>query len=117
MTGTGAQSTSSASCAATGRRCERRSHAPSPDARSPRPIAMHRFPYRRGTSTSPGFSTGPAAGGREVVLPGNREYVAGDEIVRPQGGLARGAGGGASPDGEGEDAFRFHLSREEFLDF
>lgn len=64
----------------------------------------------------PVFSHG-AGGRREVVLPGNREYVAGDEIVRPQGGSAQGAGGGASPDGEGEDAFRFHLSREEFLDF
>jgi len=64
----------------------------------------------------PVFSHG-AGGRREVVLPGNREYVAGDEIVRPQGGWAQGAGGGASPDGEGEDAFRFHLSREEFLDF
>lgn len=64
----------------------------------------------------PAFSHG-AGGRREVVLPGNREYVAGDEIARPQGGWAQGAGGGASPDGEGEDAFRFHLSREEFLDF
>lgn len=64
----------------------------------------------------PVFSHG-AGGRRELVLPGNREYVAGDEIVRPQGGSAQGAGGGASPDGEGEDAFRFHLSREEFLDF
>ncbi len=64
----------------------------------------------------PAFSHG-AGGRREVVLPGNREYVVGDEIVRPQGGSAQGAGAGASPDGEGEDAFRFHLSREEFLDF
>ena len=64
----------------------------------------------------PTFSHG-AGGRREVVLPGNREYVAGDEIARPQGGAAQGAGGGASPDGEGEDAFRFHLSREAFLDF
>lgn len=64
----------------------------------------------------PAFSHG-AGGRREVVLPGNREYVPGDEIERPQGGSAQGAGRGASPDGEGEDAFRFHLSREEFLDF
>lgn len=64
----------------------------------------------------PAFSHG-AGGRREVVLPGNREYVAGDEIVRPQGGSAQGAGGRASPGGEAEDAFRFHLSREEFLDF
>ncbi|OGA00899.1 MAG: hypothetical protein A3H35_12670 [Betaproteobacteria bacterium RIFCSPLOWO2_02_FULL_62_17] len=64
----------------------------------------------------PVFSHG-AGGRREFVLPGNREYVCGDELARPQGGSAQGAGGRASPDGEGEDAFRFHLSRKEFLDF
>lgn len=56
-----------------------------------------------------------AGGKRELVLPGNKEYVSGDEIQRPDGGGA-GAGGGASDDGEAEDAFRFRLSREEFLD-
>jgi len=55
-------------------------------------------------------------GKRDVVLPGNKEYVTGDEIPRPSGG-GRGSGSGASDDGEGEDAFRFRLSREEFLDF
>ncbi len=51
-------------------------------------------------------------GDREFVLPGNREYVTGDRIERPQGGA--GAGG---PPGHGEstDDFVFSLSREEFL--
>jgi uncharacterized protein len=57
-----------------------------------------------------------AGGRREVILPGNQEYVTGDEIQRPPSG-GRGQGSGASDDGEGEDAFRFRLSREEFLDF
>jgi hypothetical protein len=57
-----------------------------------------------------------AAGGfREHVLPGNKEYLEGDTIPRPRGG--RGGGGSeGSPDGEGEDAFRFALTQEEFLD-
>lgn len=52
---------------------------------------------------------------RDHVLPGNKEYRAGDEIPRPPSG---GGGGGSegSPDGSGEDEFRFVLSREEFLD-
>ena len=57
-----------------------------------------------------------AGGKREVILPGNKQFVTGDEIQRPPGG-GRGQGSGASDDGEGEDAFRFRLSREEFLDF
>jgi uncharacterized sporulation protein YeaH/YhbH (DUF444 family) len=57
-----------------------------------------------------------AGGRREVILPGNQEYVTGDEIQRPPGG-GQGQGSGASDDGEGEDAFRFRLTREEFLDF
>jgi uncharacterized sporulation protein YeaH/YhbH (DUF444 family) len=54
-------------------------------------------------------------GVRDHVLPGNKEYRAGDEIQRPPSG---GGGGGneGSPDGAGEDEFRFVLSREEFLD-
>ncbi len=64
----------------------------------------------------PVFSHG-AGGQRDVVLPGNREYVTGDELARPPAGAGQGGGGRASPDGEGEDAFRFRLSRAEFLDF
>jgi len=54
-------------------------------------------------------------GRRDHVLPGNKEYREGDTIARPQGG---GGGGGSegSPDGGGEDAFRFALTQDEFLD-
>jgi hypothetical protein len=55
-------------------------------------------------------------GVREVVHPGNQEYVKGDRIERPQGGGGRGSGRGqASDSGEGEDDFVFHLSKEEFM--
>src|SRR4051812_3828901 len=61
----------------------------------------------------PSFHLG-SGGIRDHVLPGNKEYREGDEIPRPPGG---GGGGGSegSPDGGGEDAFRFVLTREEFL--
>lgn len=54
---------------------------------------------------------------REIVHPGNQEYVQGDRIERPKGG---GGGGGsgqgqASDQGEGEDDFVFALSKEEFM--
>jgi len=64
--------------------------------------------------TEPIFSPG-IGGRREIVLPGNKEYVTGDELQRPQSG--GGGGNGASNEGESEDSFRFRLSREEFLDF
>ena len=62
----------------------------------------------------PSFHLG-SGGVRDHVLPGNKEYREGDEISRPPSG---GGGGGSegSPDGGGEDSFRFVLSREEFLD-
>src|SRR5205823_6114583 len=60
----------------------------------------------------PRFRHGPG-GVRDDVLPGNRKFVEGDIIPRPEGG---GGGGAGSGEGDGEDAFRFVLSREEFLD-
>ena len=55
-------------------------------------------------------------GTREVVHPGNREYVQGDRIEKPQGGGGQGSGNGqASDSGEGEDDFVFSLSKEEFM--
>ena len=53
-------------------------------------------------------------GKREMVHPGNREYVRGDRIDRPKGGQGKG-GGQASDTGEGDDDFVFHLSKEEFM--
>ena len=54
-------------------------------------------------------------GKREMVHPGNKDYVRGDRIERPKGGGGGGGGGQASDSGEGEDDFVFHLSKEEFM--
>jgi len=54
-------------------------------------------------------------GKREMVHPGNQDYVRGDKIERPKGGGGGGGGGQASDSGEGEDDFVFHLSKEEFM--
>jgi uncharacterized sporulation protein YeaH/YhbH (DUF444 family) len=63
----------------------------------------------------PAFRHG-AGGARETVHPGNREYVKGDAIERPQGGGGRGRGSGQAGDsGGGEDDFVFHLTKEEFM--
>jgi len=60
----------------------------------------------------PRFRHGPG-GIRDHVLPGNQQFVEGDILPRSGegGGSSRSAG-----EGDGEDAFRFVLSREEFLD-
>jgi uncharacterized sporulation protein YeaH/YhbH (DUF444 family) len=54
-----------------------------------------------------------SGGVRDHVLPGNRTFVEGDVLPRS------GGAGGAKPDrageGDAEDAFRFVLTREEFL--
>lgn len=63
--------------------------------------------------SEPVFGHGPG-GTREMVHPGNREYVAGDQIERPKGG-GQGGGSQASDSGEGEDDFVFHLTKEEFM--
>ena len=55
-------------------------------------------------------------GVRDMVHPGNREYVKGDRIERPQGGGGQGGRGDqASDSGEGEDDFVFSLSKEEYM--
>ncbi|UUX96223.1 YeaH/YhbH family protein [Aquabacterium sp. J223] len=55
-------------------------------------------------------------GSREMVHPGNTDYLKGDRIARPKGGGGGGSGKGqASDQGEGEDDFVFHLSKEEFM--
>src|ERR1700748_3350810 len=63
----------------------------------------------------PSFRRSGSGGIRDHLLPGTKEYIAGDTIQRPpNGGGGRGSEG--SPDGEGEDDFRFALSRDEFVD-
>ena len=54
-------------------------------------------------------------GKREMVHPGNQDYMRGDRIERPKGGGGGSGGGQASDSGEGEDDFVFHLSKEEFM--
>ena len=65
----------------------------------------------------PSFRTVFTGGQRRVVLSGNREFSAGDRLARPPGGGGKGGGGGAGQGGgDGEDGFRFVLTRDEFLD-
>ncbi len=64
--------------------------------------------------SEPSFNFG-RGGDREHVLPGNREYVTGDRIARPEGGGGGGGKGGEGGDGDGQDDFVFQLSREEFM--
>ena len=65
--------------------------------------------------SEPVFGHAQSGGKREMVHPGNREYVRGDRIERPKGGQGGGGGSQASDQGEGEDDFVFHLTKEEFM--
>jgi uncharacterized protein len=63
--------------------------------------------------SEPRFRTG-RGGIWEQVLPGNDQFITGEQIDRPEGGGGRG-GSQASNDGFGYDDFGFTLSRDEFL--
>ena len=63
----------------------------------------------------PKFQHTNSGGDRDHVLPGNREFVAGDTLDKPGEGRG-GPGRGAADIGDGEDAFPFALSEDEFLD-
>ncbi|MCC8937016.1 YeaH/YhbH family protein [Bradyrhizobium ivorense] len=52
-------------------------------------------------------------GTRDMVLPGNKKFVEGDYLPRPNQSGGKGSGAG---EGDSEDAFRFVLSRDEFVD-
>lgn len=64
----------------------------------------------------PNFHHGQG-GKREMVHPGNQEFVAGDTLPKPQGGGQGQGQGKASPDGEGMDEFAFQITQDEFLEF
>jgi uncharacterized sporulation protein YeaH/YhbH (DUF444 family) len=64
--------------------------------------------------SEPIFHHGPG-GRRTIVLPGNRKFVTGDRVDRPDGGDGAGKGGG--PADESMDDFVFELSKEEFMDY
>jgi uncharacterized sporulation protein YeaH/YhbH (DUF444 family) len=66
----------------------------------------------------PFFGHSRHGGLKHIVVPGNKEYIAGDRIQRPrrnQQGSGSGSGSGAG-DGESEDEFEFTLTEEEFMD-
>ena len=65
--------------------------------------------------SEPAFRHG-RGGDWETVHPGNREFVKGDKIARPDGGGGGGGGEGEPGRGQSVDEFSFTLSREEFLD-
>lgn len=65
--------------------------------------------------SEPSFHHGKG-GHNENILPGNKEFISGDKIPRPQGGQG-GSGSGASDSGEGMDEFVFQITQDEFLDF
>ena len=52
-------------------------------------------------------------GTRDMVLPGNKKFIEGDMLPRSGEGSGRASDPG---EGDGEDAFRFVLSRDEFVD-
>lgn len=64
----------------------------------------------------PAFQRRRDVGTHDQVMPGNKEFNEGDHLPRPAGSGGKGGGSEGSPDGDGNDDFRFVLSRDEFLD-
>jgi len=70
---------------------------------------------RKGIS-EPQFNHNPQSGSRDIVLPGNEDFVEGDQLEKPRSGGGQGGGEGeASNEGIGEDEFGFVLSNDEFV--
>ncbi len=61
----------------------------------------------------PNFDYDHNTGSWDRVLPGNKEYIPGDKIKRPQGGA--GNRGRDAGDGDGEDSFKFTITKDEYL--
>ncbi|MDQ0559846.1 uncharacterized sporulation protein YeaH/YhbH (DUF444 family) [Rhizobium mesoamericanum] len=76
--------------------------------------AAHGVPMPKRGAGEPTFQPASGSGQREYILPGNKEYMAGDKLSRPQGGAGEGDRGAGR--GESEDDFQFVLSRDEVLD-
>ncbi len=63
----------------------------------------------------PRFRLDPKKGGkRDFVLPGNKEFVPGDQIKKPPPGQGGGSGKDAATSGETEDDFEFTMREDEF---
>lgn len=66
----------------------------------------------------PQFSYDRETGNKRHVNPGNKEYVVGDKIKKPQGGSGKGKGRKGSNDPTiSEDDFTITISKEEFMEF
>lgn len=63
----------------------------------------------------PRFFHDSKGGRRRYVLPGNKDFVVGDQIKRPPSGGGEGGKQG-SDDGDGSDEFSFTLTRDEYLE-
>ncbi len=63
--------------------------------------------------TQPTFGHDPKTGNKDRVLPGNKKFIRGDIIQKPESGEGQGCQG--SPDGEGDAEFTFTLTKEEFI--
>src|SRR5215467_8746874 len=64
----------------------------------------------------PRFKLDPKkAGSRDFVLPGNKQFVPGDQIKKPQHGQG-GSGKEAATSGDSEDDFEFTMREDEILD-
>ena len=65
----------------------------------------------------PRFRLDQRAGGEhDFVLPGNKEFMPGDEIKKPRTGEGKSRGKEAADFAEGEDDFEFTMTQEEILD-
>lgn len=63
----------------------------------------------------PMFHVG-SGGSRNIIHPGNDQFITGDKIERPQNSSPSNGEDQASKDGNGNDNFKFHISKEEYLD-
>lgn len=68
-----------------------------------------------GDINEPSFGHNHNTGEHDFVLPGNEDLVVGDLIPKPKGCSGK-KGKDGSPDGESEDDFEFHISKEEYFD-
>lgn len=65
----------------------------------------------------PSFDYDRNTGEWDRVLPGNKDFIVGDRIRKPQGGgSGKGPGKGSGNNGNGEDDFRFSITKDEYLD-
>lgn len=63
----------------------------------------------------PSFDYDRNSGGWDRILPGNKDFVVGDKIKKPNGGEGSGGKQGSNS-GSGEDDFRFSITKDEYLD-